>query len=79
MHRGLPEGNTKLVLILARHWALPTIGPGLRLLPRVLLFSGDVHRTPSCGSTSTPRAHIVHLAYLNEVQQCICMNAGTMQ
>ena len=29
MHRGLPEGNTKLVLILARPWALPTIGPGL--------------------------------------------------
>ena len=29
MHRGLSEGNTKLVLILARPWALPTIGPGL--------------------------------------------------
>ena len=29
MHRDLPEGNTKLVLILARPWALPTIGPGL--------------------------------------------------
>jgi len=29
MHRGLPEGNTKLVLILAMPWALPTIGPGL--------------------------------------------------
>jgi len=29
MHRGLPEGNTKLVLILTRPWALPTIGPGL--------------------------------------------------
>ena len=25
----LPEGNTKLVLILARPWALPTIGSGL--------------------------------------------------
>ena len=29
MHRGLPKGNTKLVLILVRPWALPTIGPGL--------------------------------------------------
>ena len=28
MHRGLPEGNTKLVLILTWPWALPTIGPG---------------------------------------------------
>ena len=26
MHRGLPEGNTKLVLILVRPWALPTLG-----------------------------------------------------
>ena len=33
MHRGLPEGNTKLVLILARPWALPTIGPGLHEFP----------------------------------------------
>ena len=29
MHQSLPEGNTKLVLILSRPWALPTIGPGL--------------------------------------------------
>ena len=33
MHRGLSEGNTKLVLILARPWALPTIGPGLHEYP----------------------------------------------
>jgi len=33
MHRGLPEGNTKLVLILVRPWALPTIGPGLHEFP----------------------------------------------
>ena len=26
MHRGLPGGNTKLVLILLRPWALPTLG-----------------------------------------------------
>ena len=33
MHRALPEGNTKLVLILARPWALPTNGPGLHEFP----------------------------------------------
>ena len=82
MHQGFPEGNTKLVLILARSWALPTIGPGLRLFQRVLPFSVDVHRTPSCGSAPTPHAsrpNIVHLAYLNEVQRCICMNARMIQ
>ena len=26
MHRGLPGGNTKLVLILLRPWALPPLG-----------------------------------------------------
>ena len=33
MHRGLPQVNTKLVLILTRPWALPTIGPGLHEFP----------------------------------------------
>ena len=33
MHRGLPEGNIKLVLILTMPWALPTIGPGLHESP----------------------------------------------
>ena len=81
MHRGLPEGNTKLVLILFRalgpsdHWA------GSSVASAVLPSSGDVHRTPSCGSAPTPRAarhHVVQLAYLNEVQQCGCMNAYEM-
>ena len=26
MHQGLPEGNTKSVLMLLRPWALPTLG-----------------------------------------------------
>ena len=34
MHRGLPGGNAKLVLILPRPWALPTLG---RVLTPLLL------------------------------------------
>jgi len=36
---------------------------------------------PSCGSAPTPhvsRPHVVHLAYLNEMQKCWCMKAWTM-
>ena len=41
MHRSLPEGNIKLVLILSRSWALPTIGPGLHeFLPNPASDSG---------------------------------------
>ena len=41
MHRSLPEGNIKLVLILSRPWALPTIGPGLHgFLPNPASDSG---------------------------------------
>ena len=71
MHRGLPEGNTKLVLILFSALGPSDLGPGLRLLQQILPSSGDVHRTPSCGSAPTPRAarpHIVYLAYINKVQ-----------
>ena len=52
MHRGLPEGNTKLVLILARLWALPTIGSGLHeFLPdptSPIRASRSLHRRHSC-------------------------------
>ena len=34
MHRGLPGINTESVLVLARPWALPTIGPGLHEFPQ---------------------------------------------
>ena len=81
MHRGLPEGNIKLVLILFSALGPSDLGPGLRLLQRVLPASGDVHRTPSCGSAPTSRdsrPHVVHLAYLNEVQPCVCMNTYEM-
>ena len=72
MHRGLPEGNTKLVLILFSALGPSDLGTGLRLRQRVLPSSGDVHRTPSCGSAPTPRAArpcFAYLAYLNETQQ----------
>ena len=71
MHRGLAEGNTKLVLILFLALGPSDLGPGLRLLQQILPFSRDVHQTPSCGSSPTPRAacpHVVYLAYINKVQ-----------
>ena len=43
MHRGLSEGNTKLVLILFSALGPSDLGPGLRLRQRILLSSGDVH------------------------------------
>ena len=47
MHRGLPEGNTKLVFILARPWALPTIGPGLLRIPTQSCFADPGLHDPS--------------------------------
>jgi len=82
MHRGLPEGNTKLVLILFSALGPSDLGPGLRLLQRVLPSPGDAHRTPSCDPAPTLHPschHVVQLAYLNEVQQCKCMNACDMR
>ena len=77
MHRGLPEGNTKLVLIFVRPWALPTIGPGLRLLQQSfhLLEISAKHRLMGQLHTACFPSTRVPLAYLNEVQRCICMNA----
>ena len=51
MHRGLPEGNTKSVLIL-----FPALGPsdhwaGSSVASAVLPSSGDIRQTPSYGST----------------------------
>ena len=71
MHRGLPEGNIKLVLILFLALGPSDLGPGLRLLQRVLPASGDVHRNTVLwfGSNIACFASTrVHLAYLNEVQ-----------
>ena len=54
MHRGLPEGNIKLVLILTMPWALPTIGPGLHespLNPASPILSFTIH----LWSTFSPR------------------------
>ena len=39
MHRNLPESNTKLVLILARPWALPTLAGSSRI-PSQSCFAG---------------------------------------
>ena len=74
MHRGLPEGNTKLVLIRLRPWALPT-------LDRVFgCFSGSFHLLEMPTEhrlvvrlqhhvlhIHTLRPHI-YLVYLNEMQ-----------
>ena len=82
MHRGLPGGNTKSVFNAIKALSPSDLGPGLRLPLRVLPSSGDIHRTPSCGSAPTSRAshsRIVHLAHLHEMQRCICMNAWIMQ
>jgi len=70
MHRGLPEGNTKLVLILARPWALLTLG---RIFGS---FSGSFHLLAISvehrlvGRLQHRVLHVtrVHLAYLNKVQ-----------
>jgi len=46
--------------------------------PRVLPSLGWVHQTPSLGSARTSRPlvpRIVHLAYLDGMQKCRCMNA----
>ena len=81
MHRGLPEGNTKLVLKLSRPWALPTLGRvfGCFLGPFLLLEISAKHRLVvqlhTAGFTSTRRTSSV----LSEVQRCICMNAWIMQ
>ena len=53
MHRGLPEGNTKLVLIFSRPWALSTLG-------RVFgCFSGSFHLL----ATSTEHRLMIRLQY----------------
>ena len=46
MHRGLPEGNTKLVLILFSALGPSDLGPGLRLLQQSfhLLEMSTEHR-----------------------------------
>ena len=70
MHRGLPEGNTKSVLMLSRPWALPTLGRVFSCASWSFSLQ-DTSTTLSCGSVLPSRASrpcVVHLAYLNEMQ-----------
>ena len=81
MHQDLPGGNTKLVLILLRPWALPPLGRVFGCLSGSfhLLEISIEHRLVVRLYHRASRPRVVHLAYLNEVQQCICINAWTMQ
>ena len=77
MLRGLPVSNTKLVLFLARPWALPTLGRvfGCFLGSFHLLEISAKHRLMGQLHTACFPSTRVPLAYLNEVQRCIGMNA----
>ena len=58
MHRGLPEGNTKLVLKAIKALGPSDLGPGLRLLLRDIPSSGYIRQTPSYGSTPHRVLHV---------------------
>jgi hypothetical protein len=71
MLRGLPGIRLKSVKLACT--VLRNIStPGMNL--RILLSSGWIHQTPSSGSAPHHVLHAFQLAYINEVQQCICMN-----
>ena len=64
MHRGLLEGNTKLVLILSRPWALPTIGPGLHeflLNPASLALGLHGYAYSTVTRSHAPESTCVHM------------------
>jgi hypothetical protein len=65
MLRSLPEirlKSVKLACTVLRNISTPCMHLG------VLSSSGWIHRTPSLGSTPHHVLHVVHLAYLDEVQ-----------
>ena len=64
MHRGLPEGNTRLVLILVRPWALPTVGPGLHeflLNPASLALGLHGYACSTVMISHAPESTCVHM------------------
>ena len=64
MHLGLPESNTKLVLILVRPWALPTIGPGLHeflLNPASLALGLHGYACSTVMISHAPESTCVHM------------------
>ena len=75
MLRGLPGINTRLVLVreqlLGEH--LPSV-MHIGIHPSIhLLDVSTIHRLLS--RLQRHILHVVQLSYLNEMQQCICMNA----
>ena len=74
MLRGLPGINTRSVLV--REYSLGEHLPKGRAHrdPSVhLLNVSTIHRL--LAGLQRHILHVVHLSYLNEMQQCICMNA----
>ena len=72
MHRGLPEGNTKLVLIFVRPWALPTIGPGLPRIPSPSCFASSWAARPRLfHSHEIACTGIYMYAYAYDMRECI--------
>ena len=63
MHRGLPEGNTKLVLILFSALGPSDLGPGLRLLqqPFHLLEMSTEHHLVVRLQHRVLHVHVLHI------------------
>ena len=74
MLRGLPENNTRSVLVreqsLGEH--LPSV-VHIGIHSSISLDVSTIHRLLAWLQRHI--LHVVHLSYLNEMQQCICMNA----
>ena len=69
MHRGLPEGNTKLVVILARPWALPTIGPGLPRIPSPSCFASSWAARPRLFHSHEIACTGIYM-YAHDINEC---------